>query len=203
MTQWNTTAMATVLAGFAALPAVAGGMSQPVAEPMVAPAPAPVVMAPNGDWTGLYVGGQLGFGDVGSSTGALDGDGMTGGLMAGSRRDFGQFVAGVEANYDWANIDLGAGTDSLDNITRLKLIGGYDMGSALVYGTVAAVGAEATVGGAALNDTGWGAGIGVDYALTDRMTLGAELMEHRFNDFAGTGTNLDATTVNARVGFRF
>ena len=203
MTQWNMTAMATVLAGCAALPALAGGMSQPVAEPMVAPAPAPVVRAPNGDWTGLYVGGQLGFGDVGSSTGALDGDGMTGGLMAGYRRDFGQFVAGVEANYDWANIDLGAGTDSLDNITRLKLIGGYDMGSTLVYGTVAAVGAEATVAGASLNDTGWGAGIGVDYALTDQMTLGAELMEHRFNDFAGTGTNLDATTVNARVGFRF
>ena len=128
---------------------------------------------------------------------------MSGGLLVGYRRDLGQFVAGVEANFDWANIDLGAGTDSLDNITRLKLIGGYDMGSALVYGTVAAVGAEATVAGASLNDTGWGAGIGVDYALTDQMTLGAELMEHRFNDFAGTGTNLDATTVNARIGFRF
>lgn len=203
MTQWKTTAMATALAGFAGLPALAGGMSQPVAEPMVAPAPAPVVMAPNGDWTGLYVGGQLGFGDVGSSTGALDGDGMTGGLMAGYRRDFGQFVAGVEANYDWANIDLGAGTDSLDNITRLKLIGGYDMGQTLVYGTVAAVGAEATVAGASLNDTGWGAGIGVDYALTDQMTLGAEVMEHRFSNFAGTGVDLDATTVNARIGFRF
>lgn len=203
MTQWKTTAMATALAGFAALPALAGGMNQPVAEPVVAPAPAPVMMAPNGDWTGLYVGGQLGYGDVGSSSGALDGDGMTGGLMAGYRQDYGQFVAGVEANYDWANIDLGAGTDSLDNITRLKLIGGYDMGQTLVYGTVAAVGADATVGGASLNDSGWGAGIGVDYALSDRMTLGAELMEHRFSNFAGTGVDLDATTVNARIGFQF
>lgn len=206
MTHWTFTAtLAAALAsgGFAAMPALAGGMTTPAAEPMVAPAPAPVVMAPNGDWTGLYVGGQLGFGDVGSSSATLDGDGMTGGLLAGYRRDFGQFVAGVEANFDWANIDLGAGTDSLDNITRLKVIGGYDMGQTLVYGTIAAVGAEATVGGAALNDTGWGAGIGVDYALTDRMTLGAEVMEHRFSNFSGTGVDLDATTLNARIGFQF
>jgi opacity protein-like surface antigen len=111
-------------------------------------------------------------------------------------------VAGAEANYDWANIDLGAG-ESLDHIARLKLIGGYDMGNTLLYGTVAAVHADATLGGVSSSDNGWGAGIGVDYALTNSMTLGAEVMEHRFDNFSGTGTDLDATTLNARLGFRF
>lgn len=185
------------VATFGALPAFAGGPVQVAAEPMVAPAPAPVVTR-SADWSGLYAGGQLGYGDIGSSPAALGGDGMTGGLFAGYRADFGQFVAGVEGNFDWADIDLGAGA-SLDSVSRLKVIGGYDAGPALIYGTVAAVRADTTLGA----DNGWGLGVGVDYAVTDRMTLGAELMEHRFDNFRGTGTDIDATTLNARVGFRF
>lgn len=184
----------------AALPALAGGPVVVAEEPVVAAPMAPVAMAPNGDWTGLYGGAQLGYGDVSDAAGG-GGDGMTAGLMGGYRMDFGQFVAGAELNYDWADIELGGGA-SLDNIARLKLIGGYDMGNALLYGTVAAVRADATVGGVDVNDNGWGAGLGIDYALTEQMTLGAELMEHRFDNFAGGG-DLDATTLNARVGFRF
>ena len=184
------------VAAMAAVPAFAGGPVQVAEEPMVAPAPV-AVPAPSADWSGLYAGGQLGYGDVGSS-GALGGDGMTAGLLAGYRADFGQFVAGVEGNFDWANIDIGGG-NSLDTISRLKLIGGYDAGPALVYGTVAAVRADTTLGA----DNGWGAGIGVDYAVTQQMTLGAELMEHRFDNFVGSGTDIEATTLNARVGFRF
>lgn len=188
--------MAAGVAAMTALPAFAGGPVQVMQEPMVAPAPV-AVPAPSADWSGLYAGGQLGYGDVGS-TGALAGNGMTGGLFAGYRADFGQFVAGVEGNFDWADIDLGGGT-SLDTISRLKLIGGYDAGPALIYGTVAAVRADTTLGA----DNGYGVGVGVDYAVTQQMTLGAELMEHRFDNFRGTGTNIDATTLNARVGFRF
>ncbi|PLL13722.1 porin family protein [Tabrizicola sp. TH137] len=189
-------AMAAAAVTLGAMPALAGGPVQVAEEPMVAPAPVPVA-APSADWSGLYVGGQLGYGDVGS-TGALAGDGETAGLFAGYRADFGQFVTGVEGNFDWANIDLGGGT-SLDSISRLKLIGGYDMGPALVYGTVAAVRADTTLGA----DNGYGLGVGVDYAVSDQMTLGAELMEHRFDNFVGSGTDIDATTLNARVGFRF
>lgn len=194
----SATAALAAVAAFGAMPALAGGPTEVYNEPMVAPAPM-VVAAPNADWSGLYVGGQLGYGDVGSSSGTLDGSGFTTGLIAGYRVDMGQFVAGVEGNYDWTDIDLGGGAATLDNVARLKLIGGYDMGPALLYGTVAAVRAETSVG----NDSGYALGVGMDYALTDRMTLGAELMEHRFDDFNGTGVDLDATTFNTRVGFRF
>lgn len=188
--------MVAGVAAMAAMPAFAGGPVLVMEEPMVAPAPV-AMPAPSADWSGLYAGGQLGYGDVGS-TGALDGNGMTAGLFAGYRADFGQFVTGIEGNFDWADIDLGGGT-SLDSISRLKLIGGYDAGPALIYGTVAAVRADTTLGA----DNGYGVGVGVDYALTQQVTLGAELMEHRFDNFRGTGTDIDATTLNARVGFRF
>lgn len=187
---------ATVALG--ALPALAGGPTEAMTEPMVAPAPV-TVAAPSADWSGLYVGGQLGYGDVDASAGGLNGNGFSTGLIGGYRADLGQFVAGIEGNYDWTNIDLGGGAATLDNVARLKLIGGYDMGPALVYGTVAAVRAETSLG----NDNGYALGVGMDYALTDRMTLGAELLEHRFDNFNGTGVDLDVATFNTRVGFRF
>ena len=192
-----TAALAAVTA-FGTMPALAGGPTEVYTEPTGAPAPV-VVAAPNADWSGLYVGGQLGYGDVDASAGGLDGSGFTTGLPAGYRADFGQFVAGVEGNYDWTDIELGGGAATLDNVARLKLIGGYDMGPALVYGTVAAVRAESSLG----NDSGYALGVGMDYALSDRMTLGAELLEHRFDNFVGSGVDLDATTFNTRVGFRF
>jgi outer membrane immunogenic protein len=63
--------------------------------------------------------------------------------------------------------------------------------------------ASANLGGVDLSDNGYFLGIGADYALTDQWTLGGEVMAHRFNDFAGTGARLDATTVQAKVAFRF
>jgi opacity protein-like surface antigen len=188
----GTAALAAV--AFAAMPALAGGPTEVYTEPTVAPAPV-AVAAPNADWSGLYVGGQLGYGDVG---GIVDGSGFTSGLIAGYRADLGQFVVGVEGNYDWADIDLAGGAATLDNVARLKLIGGYDMGPALLYGTVAAVRGESSLG----SDNGYALGVGMDYALSDRMTLGAELMEHKFDNYLGLG-DLDATTFNTRVGFRF
>lgn len=205
MKRITTFATAATVAAFAAIPALAGGPVAAVEEPALAPVAAPVAVAAGRDWSGLYGGVQLGYADVNGApiglTPGFGGQGMTGGLLGGYRMDFGQLVAGVEVNQDWTSIDLGGG-DSLDRVARLKVIGGFDMGNALLYGTVAAVRAHADIGGTGVSDNGWGAGLGVDYALTDRMTLGAELMEHRFDGFGG-GADVDATTLNARVGFRF
>ncbi len=177
-----------------AMPAFAGGPTQAYIEPSVAPVATPVV-APSADWSGFYVGGQLGYGDVG---GVVDGNDFTTGLIAGYRADLGQFVAGIEGNYDWTDIALNGGAATLDNVARLKLIGGYDLGPALVYGTVAAVRAESSLG----SDNGYALGVGMDYALTRNVTLGAELLEHRFDNYLGLG-DVNATTFNTRVGFRF
>ena len=195
--------MATSLAAFVATaPVFAGGLTAPVDEPVVY-AETAVVPAPSADWSGGYVGAQIGYGDIGSNGAGLDGSGAIGGVHAGYLMDFGQFVTGAELSYDATNIDLGAGADTLDSVARLKLIAGYDLGRTLVYGSAGVARAKATLAGVGLSDNGYFLGLGADYALTDQWTVGGEVMAHRFNDFAGTGVRLDATTVQAKVAYRF
>jgi outer membrane immunogenic protein len=188
------------------LPAFAGGLAPAEPEPEIMAA-APVYVAPSADWTGFYAGAQLGYGDVNSTIGdaeaGLDGNGMLGGVHAGYRWDFGQFVAGAEVDYDAADIELGDGLGSLDSVARLKLTGGADLGRSLVYGTVGVASADATVEGVGLSDTGYFFGGGVDFAVNERWTVGGEVLQHQFDDFDGTGIDFDATTIKAKVALRF
>lgn len=189
----------TTLALTAALasPALAGSLATPMAEPTV---PAPIIVAApaGGDWTGAYGGLQLGYGKA-KATGGLEGDSVIGGLTFGYDYDFGQFVVGAGLDYDITDIDLGGAT-TIENVARLKLRAGYDLGQSLVY--VSAGGARAdtsTLG----NDTGWFAGAGYEYRLTESLSLGGEVLYHEFDDFNGSGVDGDATTVQVRALFRF
>jgi opacity protein-like surface antigen len=192
-------ALAAALAPLAGAPALAGGLSEPAPAPMVEPAPVPVV-APSGDWGGGYAGVQLGYGDV---SGDLDGYGGLYGVHAGYNWDLGAWVLGAELDYDAADLEIAGGPDSIDAVARLKLRAGYDAGPALLYATAGPARADATVGGASLDDSGWFAGLGVDYGLTQQWTVGAEVLAHQFDDFAATGLNVDATTATLRASFRF
>ena len=184
-------------------PAFAGGLNDVAPEPVLAPVAAPVEYDAGGDWGGAYVGAQLGYGDIDSNGAGLDGNGAIGGVHAGYRADFGKFVAGAEIDYDIADIDIGTTAGSLDNVARLKLMGGVDLGRALVYGTVGAAYADATVGAAELSDNGTFAGVGMDYAVSDRFTVGGEYLMHKFDDFDGSGVDLDVDTIKAKVSFTF
>lgn len=177
--------------------AVAGTLDEPTVEaPVISPAPVVV----SGDWTGFYTGLQFGYGDVDSDTGALDGDDTLYGFHAGYDYDFGDYVVGAELDYDQADIDLGGGSADLDSVARLKFKGGYDLGNTLIYATAGAARADTSVG----TETGPFIGLGVNYKVTDRYTVGAELLEHRFTDVGGTpGNDLDATTFTIRGGVRF
>jgi outer membrane immunogenic protein len=199
-----TTLSATIIATALAIsPAFAGGPAEPIPEPIVAPAPVIEPVSTGGDWGGAYVGAQLGYGKVTSGGAGLDGNGAIGGVHAGYRYDFGKAVVGAELDYDLANVDLDTPESSLDNVARLKLMAGADLGRTLVYGTIGGAYANATVGGADLSDKGYFAGIGADYALTDQWTVGGEVLAHRFNDFDGSGVDLKATTATVRASFNF
>lgn len=191
------------MAGLMAAPAFAGSLDTPLVEPMIEPvaaAPAPMM---GGDWTGAYVGAQLGYGKATSTGTALEGNGALGGVHAGYNYDFGKLVVGGEIDWDKANIDLSAGAGTLDSVARLKLKAGADLGRVLVYGTAGVAQANATVGGASLSDTGYFGGVGLDYALSDKWVVGGEVLGHRFSNFDSTGINLNATTVTARASLKF
>jgi outer membrane immunogenic protein len=184
-------------------PAFAGGPTVVAEEPMIAPV-AEAYVAPGLDWTGAYVGAQLGYGDVDSNGAALDGNDWFGGVHAGYRWDLGNWVAGSELSYDATNIGLGAvAGDELSDVLALKLTAGREIGNSLVYGTLGAAHANASVGGAELSDTGLVYGMGFDYAVSERWTVGGEVTEHKFDNFDASGVDFDATTVKAKVGMRF
>jgi outer membrane immunogenic protein len=185
-----------------AAPAFAGGPVAVEPEPVIVPAPMPVA-ATGADWSGFYAGAQLGYADIDSNGAGVDGYGELGGVHAGYRWDLGNTVLGVEADWDSANVDLAGGAGTLDDVARLKVSAGYDMGNTLLYATAGAAHANATVGGTGLSDNGWLAGVGATYALTDQWTVGGELLTHKFDNFDASGVDLDATTATVRVGFRF
>lgn len=186
-----------------ASPALAGGPIAVEPEPTVAPVMMPVA-APGIDWSGAYAGVQLGYADIDSNGADLDGNGFLGGIHGGYLWDFGNVIAGAEVDYNAADIDLGGTAgDTLDDLTRLKLLVGTELGRSLVYGAVGAAHASASVGGVDLSDTGWFLGAGMDYAVSDRWTVGAEVLQHQFDDFDGTGDDFDLTTLQAKVSMRF
>ena len=175
--------------------AFAGSLEEPIFETVPAPVFEPAFV--DGDWTGAYGGLNLGYGDV-DGTGTADGDDTTYGFHVGYDYDFGRYVIGGELEYDKADIDLN-GAANTDSVTRLKLRGGYDLGRTLIYATAGAAKLQTSIG----DDTGEFFGVGMAYQVTDRFTVGGELLEHRFDDIGGTGVDADATTFNLRGSFRF
>ena len=197
MKKLATMALFGLAGGALAAPAFAGGPGvvadeATVTAPVMQSAPMPV----GTDWGGTYAGGQLGFGQIGS-TDPFQGEGLIGGLHAGYRMDFGTFVGGAELAWDFASIDLDPlDLTTIDSVGRLGLQGGADLGRALVYGTVGL----ARIGGDVDQDGSF-YGLGMDYALPDTMTLGGQVLKHEFDDVpAGS---LDTTLVQARVSFTF
>ncbi|MGB8623553.1 MAG: outer membrane beta-barrel protein [Paracoccaceae bacterium] len=180
-----------------ASPALAGNMNPPPEQPVVmSPAPAPVMTG--WDWTGGYVGAQLGYGNINTKNTNADGNGVLGGIHAGYNYDFGRFVLGGEVDIDGTNIDLNG--DNVNSISRLKLRGGYDLGRTLIYGTTGVAYADVKNAG---NDNGYLVGVGAEHMVTDRFGVGGELLYHRFDNFNGTGNDIEATTFAARATFHF
>jgi opacity protein-like surface antigen len=157
----------------------------------------------NGDWTGLYGGVSLGYGDVtGSTVLGDDINGTTYGVFAGYQRDLGSVVFGGELEWsgtEWTDDTIGLDVDS---VARAKVRVGYDAGAFLPYATIGAA-SVATSGAVDDDDTGMFFGAGVDYSLGNGIVLGAEVLQHEFNDYADTGIDVSATTITARVAYSF
>lgn len=203
MTKFAAAALGAAM--LAPLGAFAGGTAAPIVEPSVAPAPVVTPVAITPDWTGWYGGAALGYGDVNSSGSLGNGSGALGGFFGGYRHDFGNWIGGVEADYDWANVNIGDASTgaSLDSAYRLKLQAGADLGRTFLYGTAGIVRGDTTLGGSSVSSNGWVAGIGADYALSDKWLVGGEALYNKFDDFGGSGQNADLATIKARVAYRF
>ncbi len=200
------TMMAAALTAVSA-PAFAGGLTPAAPEPVVQ-APVAVIATPvtTADWSGVYAGAQLGYGDFQGESDLGAEDGLTGetyGLYGGYLHDFGRLVVGGELGYDMVS---GIGSDMFDidgdSLISAKLRLGYDAGRLLPYVTLG--GAQLSTSGAVEDsDTGYLYGIGADYAVNDAWRIGVEANQYQFDDFADSGVDITGTNIGLRVSYAF
>lgn len=187
-------------------------------EPVTIEAPVAVAPAPDPFWAGGYVGGQIGYAftdfDFGDFTdglgnaveGDLDDSGIIGGLTIGYLWSLNNgWYIGPEFQYDFADLsatdtDTGATID-FDEIARLKLIAGYEVGNGLVYGSAGVAyanldNANDIIDGFDGSDTNFVVGLGYDYRVGQNWTIGGEYQYHNFDD-------LDLNTLHLKASYRF
>ena len=199
-----------VLAATTGLALLAG---QAQAADLRRPAPMPGPMAEAQPvyptlWTGLYVGGHVGYG-WGNADGDFanaflpsagsysnDIDGVLGGVQIGYNWQALNWVYGLEADFAWSGIDgSSSGGDGFSTFsTQLNWMStfrgkiGFAQDRWMVYATGGAALADfdvdSTDGVVAVSDSatkwGWTVGAGLDYALTDAWRLG---VEYKYADF--------------------
>lgn len=183
-------------------------------------APEPVVISPtpvSPFWAGGYVGGQLGYSysefDLGdASIDDLDDDQVIGGLTAGYLWQFGDYYVGPEFQYDFADLtvtDADTGdTASFEEIARLKLIVGREVGNGLLYGSAGVAYASFDDVGTVFDgfdgdDTSYVLGIGYDYRVGDNWTIGGEYQYHNFNGIGSSGNDVNLNTLHVKATYRF
>ncbi|MDX8353009.1 outer membrane protein [Cognatiyoonia sp. IB215182] len=154
------------------------------------------------DWNGPYAGIAAGSAEIDTDDGAeLDGDGNSLGIFAGYLFNLGGgLVSGIEVDYDETEYDIGDGAVEVDSTGRIKGRLGTELGSGLVYGTLGFVSATSPELG---DDTGYLVGIGYDFPITENIDLGAELLNHEFEDYNNSGIDVGVTTLKARIAFNF
>jgi outer membrane immunogenic protein len=175
--------------------AYAADLSAPPSAPYTK---APVV-SPAFNWTGFYIGAMGGYGSENTS----DAFGIKGGFAGGTvgyNWQFGQFVAGIEADGAWADINnsvtqafpgIGNLTASakIDALATIRGRFGVALDHVLLYGTAGLALADTKIGvsalGVNLSDsqtmTGWTAGAGVEWMFLPHWSVKGEYLYRSFS----------------------
>ena len=141
-------------------------------------------------WSGFYAGGNLDF-----QTGVPLGPEILS-VHAGRNQTVGAAVLGGEL--ELSRIAAGAPGGSISFMSRLKARAGVPFGATMLYAVGGAVRAETTMG----PEYGLVAGIGVERQITNRWTVGGELLHHEFPSFDGKGRHT-VQAASARLSYRF
>ncbi len=170
-------------------------------------------------WTGLYVGGQVGYYDAtwdlsfGGPT--FDaGDGVSLGGYAGYNYQMSNnLVVGIEGDYNAALGDVGVGgfPFQVASFGSIRARVGYAMDATLLYvtGGLALLDGEASFSGPPDPgfELGFAVGGGVEHFLTNSISAKLEYLYMSSSDFGGPifppGSELELHNVRAGVAFHF
>src|SRR5262245_18913739 len=160
-----------------------------------ADAPARVQKAPPGpvsyDWTGLYVGGHVGWG----SSSADDQSGFIGGGQVGFNYQIRQWVLGVEVQFSWS--DISKGNHSIDWISTLAGRFGMTFDQWLLYGKLGVGWANLHTPWDQHTDRGPMFGLGAEYAFRNNWSA---KLEYNFIDL---NRDDNVHVVKVGVNYRF
>jgi outer membrane immunogenic protein len=183
--------MRKLLLSAAATVVIAGPASAADLAVKARPAPAPAYIA--SPWDGLYIGGNLGYGETTfsetvtilgiSASASLHGNGVLGGFQVGYNKQYGTFVLGLETDFDLTSIKnttRGVETKLPWFGTTRGRLGFLVNPSWLLYATGGVAYGRVEDSGPGFSDkvpgVGWAAGAGVQYALTPQWSIGAEYL---------------------------
>lgn len=163
-------------------------------------------------WIGPYVGGVLGYewGDV--SNNPTQPSGVAGGVEAGFNWQHGNFVYGVETDFDLSGADDTFAPWQFSNpwFGTVRGRAGVAINNVLLYGTAGLAYGELTADTAGnLSEShtslGWAAGAGAEVGLTPNWSAKAEWLYLDFADrsFSVTGTNNGLTANLLRLGLNY
>jgi outer membrane immunogenic protein len=163
--------------------------------------------APAFTWTGLYLGGLVGYGwgNADTDNGDFDADGFLGGVFTGYNYQLpNNVVVGIEGDvtYHDQSGSGGAPTTSVDTdwngTLRGRLGYAFDRFMPYVTGGLAVGNVEASEGGTSDSTTavGWTAGAGVETAITDNIV---GRVEYRYTDLGSDNFTLGTTAPDVDV----
>jgi outer membrane immunogenic protein len=150
------------------------------------PAPQVYSAPPVFSWTGFYVGVNGGWG---GGTGGKDFGNVSGGLVGGTvgyNYQIGQFVVGLEGDWDWADLTKSGTYDTyyknkVDDLVTVRARAGYAIDRALLYVTGGYAGADDKISlPGSYSSSQWRnggvIGAGLEYAFTNNISAKAEYL---------------------------
>jgi outer membrane immunogenic protein len=227
-----------LVAGVMAFSCSANAADLPVPPPTQAASPVAYAPPQVFNWSGIYIGGHLGGGYSGSSwsdpiTGAVNdtfnNTNFLGGAQVGGNLQFNWLVVGLEGDFSWTGLK-GSGVDSIGeaintNVQWTSTVTGR-VGAAfdrlLLYakGGLALAQDQSSLtdlgGNLATSNvlrTGWTAGVGIEYALSENWSakieydyLGFGAQTLNFNtplESVSSNASLNVQEIKAGINFRF
>ncbi|MFC3205837.1 outer membrane protein [Aquamicrobium soli] len=205
-----------LLVGASAVVLALGVSSTFAADAVVSQEYAPVAPAAIYDWSGPYLGVQLGYGagelstDLGPAHMGIDVDGFVAGGYAGWNFQNGNFVYGLETDFNYSDVkeSVPGGKVGFDWYGSTRARVGLAVDRFLPFASAGVAYAKAYTKEAGdpketKTYVGWTVGAGLEYAFTDNLIGRAEYRYHDFGEKSWGGEDIKAKLHTGTVGVSY